>query len=788
MWLLTLAILASQPTDSVVFDAKPLNWEERCTVEALQGLVNRSGPRLYLDLGSSWDRKWIEIYQERFSLKPVEESDLSRLLKRFPKEIKGLIVYDPSVDGSRYVALTAAGLKDALPVAPTVLEGTPAFKDMGLKILLDLRGQFQNSQEAYEWALKELMPQCNKSLAHAVNGRVEGVLAGCGPFAGFDWPVSRRGFVFNLSCSAKEAKSYGDSVVGGSPWQAEVYAAILKRLDPPAQITGYGEPEDVWCRLLSQNGHYSFHFGDNWSFHHQVKGTGKPFQQKVRFTEESSGLDPDKFLVCFMTSEGDTMKGPLPFFFDSWFDPARGEVPNNWGINPLMAELFPGMLEYYYQTATDNDYFFVGCSGAGYVYPDSMPNLEQFCQMTRKACLAADTPCIDLWGARNKSVIETYARETQPLGLTINAQPAKLSLLPGNVPAAFHALAYWQQKALGDWSFQKAFQDDKRRAEAVGWLVGQIEMIAQQHTPPFIILVYGDLHHYDRHAQVHAEIARALDPKRFKAVRLDEAMSTVRRWSRDRVLVGGEGLNERMAWAALQGVPTQVDLSLTNGRNQETDATWSILGLDGPLTGQARLKPESTLPLKGVQLTLSKPLDQPVKLMIESPGHKDLYDVDLTLVPCADSLPAGTFVAQWSAERLQHNGGSRKAMADALWGQAWASPEAGGAAGHVVFGPYADLSKARYRVAFRIRGAAGSAGEEGVATLEAFAGGFEGAQAVLCSKDVQVKDLVPEGTWHWFSMDMDWPGPPSQLETRVLWHGRTPILIDRIVVFRLEAL
>jgi hypothetical protein len=107
----------------VVFDARALDWEERCTAEALQGLINRTGPRLYLDNGQSHDQRWLDIYAERQGLRYERMSGLRSLLERFGKETRGLVVYDPLLDASRYVAITQAGVEGLIPVCPAVLTG-----------------------------------------------------------------------------------------------------------------------------------------------------------------------------------------------------------------------------------------------------------------------------------------------------------------------------------------------------------------------------------------------------------------------------------------------------------------------------------------------------------------------------------------------------------------------------------------------------------------------------------------------------------------------------------------
>jgi hypothetical protein len=54
---------------------------------------------------------------------------------------------------------------------------------------------------------------------------------------------------------------------------------------------------------------------------------------------------------------------------DLWDDPARGSVPLGWAFNPTLAERFPVGLAYTRRTASANDTFIAGDSGAGYLNP-----------------------------------------------------------------------------------------------------------------------------------------------------------------------------------------------------------------------------------------------------------------------------------------------------------------------------------------------------------------------------------------------------------------------------------
>jgi hypothetical protein len=958
--LAALAVAAAHAAPAVVFDARTLDWEERCTVEALQGLVNRTGPRLYLDNGQRFEQQWLDIYAERAGLKYEKVTGLRTLLERFGRETKGVAVYDPMLDASRYVALTLAGVDDLIPVCPAVLagrspgmmpsgdwpgvdftaddpaqvlswrraanptltltpgngllmqEGNPDPKSpwsfistgpvtvdlgrypilevnvssvegpgagwmikltwdrngdgqisggeddlclplqnrpgiqrwniaelggvrarhtfalvqlhiagegakvlwrgvrfvspegqgpvptaaasltaLGLPVKRDLRGQFAGTIAAYDWALRELMPRCSRRLAHTVNGgMVDGTNTGvCGPMAGFDWHTQNKGFVFNLACTADKKISYGTEC-GGSPEQAAMYGRILDALIAPAQINGYGDPEDVWCRLLSQHGHYSFHAYSNWSFHSKVPCTTRAFHQKTSFTPANTKPDTQRFYVCFMTSEGDTMKGPIPFFYESWFDPARGKVPVNWGINPLTAQFFPAMLQYYYDTATPDDYFFTGCSGAGYCYPDDMKDLDKFARHTAVACAQADLPHIDVWGASRPDVQERFAALTKPLGLTVNCSPARLKLLSDGTPVAYHELAYWQTDGLNGASWPQVFADPEGRKQAVARIVQRIENIAERNQPPFVILVYGDLHSYARHAQLYQEVAQALDPERYHVARLDEAMAGVRAWARGRVMVGSNGINERLAWAALAGVPTVVPLTLTSGCDAPVTANLSVRAGGQECATTVRLAPREARQVSDLRLTATDEGTSQASVVVRAGGQAQRSEASLTVVPCATKARQAAFAACWSATGLSHRSGSVVTEAGALWGKAWSSPEVSGKSDCIVFGPYAPMPAGRYLAAFRVGLAADTPTDvppdADLATLDVFAGGYAGTAKVAGQTVVYRRDFPAPGQWRWFAVEGDWAGLPSLMETRVDWHGKARLLIDRIVLFRLN--
>jgi hypothetical protein len=100
-------------------------WDELHLVTALQGIVNRRQPRLYLlfvgDNGQGdTDHYWLEHlcqpgeWLHRARMEKV--ANVQELLQRFRPSINGLFVWDERVPATALVASTAAGVDNLLPV------------------------------------------------------------------------------------------------------------------------------------------------------------------------------------------------------------------------------------------------------------------------------------------------------------------------------------------------------------------------------------------------------------------------------------------------------------------------------------------------------------------------------------------------------------------------------------------------------------------------------------------------------------------------------------------------
>jgi hypothetical protein len=119
------------------FDARPLQaldvtrpgnalqvWDTMHLIAALQGLVNRDAPRLYVfycrQFGVDTDRFWFDWFcgedgwLKDVEVRPVGEVD--SLIATFRDAFDGLVVYDGNVPATSNVASTASGVERLLPV------------------------------------------------------------------------------------------------------------------------------------------------------------------------------------------------------------------------------------------------------------------------------------------------------------------------------------------------------------------------------------------------------------------------------------------------------------------------------------------------------------------------------------------------------------------------------------------------------------------------------------------------------------------------------------------------
>jgi len=428
-----------------LLDISSLNYQERLTANSLQGLVNRTGANLFLDFGNyddpgtrktnsvqmteeNWFGKYrqvlnrndldnLDYYQQEFGFEVNVLQSLDEAILKYKQHLNGFVIWDPELIDSVNLALIYAGLKKLLVIHPNHLSHYQDLTD--LPVVEDLRERFTDRISLYQWAFDHLFEQCKL-------GQVAHMEPAWHRSEFTDYIVQNQLFTFNLSCFKKGGlRSLGQKLllllVAGPHFLRNML--FETRLDRAVRklalfLLGVGAPETRFGNRIQQQVQsrpYPTIFGwhtdrddelafmlvisanglrlaptflaNNFSFHRQVKPK-VPFKQYY-LSEEDVNLE-QKIYLTFTLSDGDQFTLMNTAEVGNWRRPEHGKVPFNWEVQPLLVEIAPALLGYYYRNLTDADMLVAGPSGAGYVIPPLVPNLWKYMAESARLCDAAD--------------------------------------------------------------------------------------------------------------------------------------------------------------------------------------------------------------------------------------------------------------------------------------------------------------------------------------------------------------------------------------------------------------
>jgi hypothetical protein len=103
---------------------------------------------------------------------------------------------------------------------------------------------------------------------------------------------------------------------------------------------------------------------------------------------DQSGRVAAKRYVCFYVGDYDSAAWLYQMVPTVWDDPARGTIPLGWAFNPNLADRMPPAMVYTRRTASPNDFFVAGDSGAGYINPGMLQSPREFSKLP---------DAIDIW-------------------------------------------------------------------------------------------------------------------------------------------------------------------------------------------------------------------------------------------------------------------------------------------------------------------------------------------------------------------------------------------------------
>lgn len=537
--------IALEENTVLAIDCTQMDVYERTLVTSLQGIVNRSGAKIYLLTGAtSWindftkgisngkgfSQETLAQYNNTNAYFSVEfanrygldfkQATLDEAIETYRDKIAGLIEYDAAVQiGSEVVeapartnaALTAAGLYDSLPATPALMRKYPALRNF--ETLINMKGKFTNVYQATKWAVDTLLPNCSTEMAASYYNEGEN-----GTFQA-DFAIMNKGFCYQLNHVTKDNMEHVEAELTKdyNPVDESLLNAIYDHLNDLGYIWGWGTGGEN--ALASQTAVKGLSLicanAGNGSFYAKLKPQQTEFKQHRADT--ASLQVENKFYFAFMTNEGDTYKAFSTLQnMGSWLQEARGEFPINWGVDPLVIKLFPCLADYYYSTATQNDTFFNAPAGYGYIHPAYLKAdaREPFADAVKAYSKLADTHVADMWwfsmqDENGNDVKWDWVKRMGLNGMTLWDSGNRTTYEPG-FPVVRSSLYYTNEKAAGVTLEQKAENVANALIKARS---------KQPQNAPYCTVVYGGDPYYFK------LLYDRLPKEQFEAVSLEELMA-----------------------------------------------------------------------------------------------------------------------------------------------------------------------------------------------------------------------------------------------------------------------
>ncbi len=349
-----LPTFATPAAEMDAIEVQSLTRDEQITFSSLQGQVNRRQPRLLLQ--DSWSDEGRDTWLETSTIKlgPLNHYDYRnkyQLLAKYASEFDGLVLYDPDRSPHyRNLASTVAGLKGLLPVTARIREHLQE-EGIELKVVVDLTNlEATSSVDIYTHLYDTYWQECEKRILLSARPTDRGgdrhhtrdLAAACG--AAVVWLDCRIAEQRDLMRKFLADMTPGNGVVLG--WYTSERSGITT-----VSEFGIGTlPADHYLNATVYSGG-----------HHRIMIPVVPPLPKLE----------KKTYVAIFISDGDNIQYNQRAMRNVWDQSKfyRGKVALNWTISPSLVDIGPGLLNYYYGTATSHDCFVSGPSGLGYLIP-----------------------------------------------------------------------------------------------------------------------------------------------------------------------------------------------------------------------------------------------------------------------------------------------------------------------------------------------------------------------------------------------------------------------------------
>ena len=317
-----------------------LNPSEQLLVTVLQGLVNRTKPRIML-LNKAGEGK--DFWLQNCNLKVRKIASPWALLDKYRQEISGIVLFRSGENAHLVnLATTICGIRNALPVEDSLYQ---TLKGRGISlppVIADLRNlEFETPGAVYEYLYEHYWRDCNKRLYISLSPHCVNFIR--------DLAVASRSAVLWL-----DVRKHDDSVL------AERFFSDMRQ--GSSFVFGWWPEERSGVGLGTRHGIATVAAD---FFENATVFAGESQQLELPGVPKMPQLASKVYLTLYL-SDGDNIQYCQHSLPKLWRNEKRGSVPINWTISPALFDAAPQILNYYDRTATDNDCLVSGPSGVGY--------------------------------------------------------------------------------------------------------------------------------------------------------------------------------------------------------------------------------------------------------------------------------------------------------------------------------------------------------------------------------------------------------------------------------------
>jgi len=405
--------------------------EEQVTVSSLQGLVNKTKPRLYLlDAGSDeGPTTWSKTSTMNFKPKTYKKSQKFELVKKYINEAKGVVLYDIKQSKHyRNLATTIAGIKDLVPMTQAIYNDYVK-EGIELEIVEDITSlTYKTPLEIYGYMYDNYWKDCNNRLLISQDPD--------------KYTYHLRDIVTSLDC----AMVYLDCV---NDEEKALFEKFLADMQPGnGGVMGWFTTERSGITTVTKYGLSTVPAN---YFMSATVYAGTDHAIQINEIPNKPELE-NKLYVALYVSDGDNIQYNQRYMRKLWDSSktSRGKVPINWTMSPALVDVAPAILNYFYTTATEQDCFVVGPSGLGYTMPINTLNepgaptgvnfiedeekMATFVKFTETYLQRSGLRVVTVWDTLNSKHREIYEANAPYLyGLTVHDWHGSPAVSPSSV-------------------------------------------------------------------------------------------------------------------------------------------------------------------------------------------------------------------------------------------------------------------------------------------------------------------------------------------------------------------